>query len=381
MIESGTGPEGEPDTGSGTVPAMDAEQETGITTEAKHMDHEHTIEHEHIDSRDTIDQEPINSEDLTEQDDPSPESSIGLMDTAIDMEVLNHLLFHQAIGEGCINIDKYLDILKGITEGEHLTMMDSRDRTTALVFELVLNEDFNPWNIDLKRFSESYLKRLKGDLDFITAGRLIFMAYRILRLQSAELLESLSEPDEDDFDDFMQIEDWMEDDESYAYTRKVVEMKNPPIEEAILHRGDRRVTLFELVEAFSDAAVESEEMMEHNVRMRAERNRLAQLRRKNRTHVGDRVHDEDYREDIRKITAVLRELDVKTLTFSNLVQHSPIDTITTFIALLFLNFDEKITIEQKDFPYGELIITIPDGEESTVLAAAMETPSALATEA
>lgn len=302
-------------------------------------------------------------------------------DTPIDMEVLNHLLFHQAIGEGGINIDKYLDILRGITEGDHLNMMDPKDRTTALVFELVLNEDFNPWDIDLKRFSITYLKRLSGDLDFITAGRLIFMAYRILRLQSAELLESLSEPDEDEYDDFMEIEDWMEGDESYVYTRRVVEAKNPPIEEAIMHRGDRRVTLFELVEAFNEAAVESEEMREHNIRMRAERNRLASLRKRNRSKVGDQVHDEDFKEDIRRVHSVLRTITTRTLTFNELLPRSPIDKITTFIALLFLNFEEQITIKQKDFPYGEIIITLPEAEQTPGIVAALGTAPELATEA
>lgn len=342
---------------------------------------EFTEETDQMDLGNSGAQEFLDHESQVSDEEGTTHSPVSLMDTVIDMDVLNHLLFHKAIGEGGINIDKYLGILRGITEGEHLTMIDPRDRTTALVFELVLNEDFNPWNIDLKRFSVSYLKRLKGDLDFITAGRLIFMAYRILRLQSTELLESLSEPDEDDYDDYMEIEGWMEGDASYAYTRKVVEMKNPPIEEAVMHRGDRRVTLFELVEAFSEAAVESEEMKEHNVRMRAERNRLARLRKKNRSRVGEKVHDEDYREDIRKVGSILKELNVKKLTFSELLSHSPIDTITTFIALLFLNFEEMITIEQKNFPHGELIITMPDAEESIALTAVMEATSELATEA
>jgi len=296
-------------------------------------------------------------------------------DIAIDLEVINHLLFHKAIGEGGINIDKYLDILNGITEGDHLTMMNPKDRTTALVFELVIQENFNPWDIDLKLFSGSYLKRLKGDFDFITAGRLIFMAYRILRLQSTELLESLSEPD-DDYDDYMEIEGWMEEDESYNYTRRVVESKNAPIEEAVMHRGDRRVTLFELVEAFSEAADESHEMKEHNIRMREERNRLARLRRKNRLRVGEKVHDEDYKEDIRKVQAVLSDLGLSRTSFSELVPLSPIDPISTFIALLFLNFDEKIKIKQKNFPYGDIDITIPEVEKMPALTPVISTTAA-----
>jgi len=329
------------------------------------------------------DEEPKQNSDQ----EPEPEQSticrseITNQEDIIDIGVLNHLLFHKAIGEGGINIDKYLEILRGISEGDHLTMEDPRDRTTALVFELVIKESFNPWDIDLKRFAGSYLRRLNSDLDFITAGRLIFMAYRILRLQSTELLESLSEPAEDEFDDYMEIEGWMEDDASYTYTRKVVEMRKPPIEEAVMHRGDRPVTLFELMEAFNEAAQDSLEMREHNLRMKKERNRLARLRRINRKHVGDKIHDEDYKEVMKDVYNVLRNLGERKITFSQLVPNSSTDEITTFIALLFLNFDEKIEIRQKNFPLGEIIITIPITEKVPVIPTTSQVSQELASEA
>ena len=315
-------------------------------------------------------------EDLSPSDDGVIMIQSTMDDFTIDVEVINHLLFHKAIGEGGIHIDKYLAILKGITEGDHLTMVDPQDRTTALVFELVIQENFNPWDIDLKRFSLTYLKRLKSDLDFITAGRLIFMAYRVLRLQSTELLESLSVPDDEDYDDYMEIEGWMEDDASYNYTRRVVEMKNPPIEEAVMHRGDRRVTLFELVEAFNEAAEETEQMKEHNIRMREERNRIARLRRRTRQRVGDKVHDEDFKEDIRKVHEALMKTEMRRLSFSELASVSPVDRISTFIALLFLNFEEMITIKQKHFPNGEITITTPEAEGSPLLSAGISSAPA-----
>lgn len=299
----------------------------------------------------------------------------------IDMEIINHLLFHRALGDGAFQIDKYIEILRGINEGEHIIMEDPRDRTTALVFELVLQEDFNPWDIDLKRFATSYVRRITGDLDFITAGRLISMAFRVLKLQSNELLFSLTEPVEDDFDDIMGIEDWMEEDESYLYTRRVVEMRDPPIEETVTHRGNRPVTLFELVEAFGEAATESEKMREHNLRMQTERNRIAHLRRRNRARAGGQVHDEDYQEDIRLIGILLGGFGRKRVLFSEILPHSPIDPVTTFISLLFLNFEERIIIEQKDFPRGDITITIGEGEGSVTVQNALDSPLRMASEA
>ncbi len=295
----------------------------------------------------------------------------------IDVAVLEHLLFHHAIGEGGIHIDKYLGILKGITDGEHLSMEDPGDRTAALVFELVIKEGFDPWDIDLKRFAILYMKRMKHsvrkdsikeDLDFITAGRLIFMAFRILRLRSNELLESLSEPDEDDYDDYMELEPWMEDDASYAYTKRVIEMKNPPVEETVTHRGDRRITLFELVEAFNEATDEAEGIREHNLRMKEERRRQYRLRRRDRKSVGQKVHNEDYEEDINRVYSILSGLDGGLIAFRQLVQVSPIDDICTFIALLFLNFDEKVDVWQEDFPRGEIYVRMPNGGKGPLQA-------------
>ncbi len=274
----------------------------------------------------------------------------------IDMVVLEHLLFHKAIGEGGINVDKYLEILRSLTEGDHVIMDDPRDRTAALVFELVIKENFNPWDIDLKRFALQYLERIKDHLDFITAGRLVFMAFRILKLQSSELLESLYLPEEDDYDDMMDIEPWMEEEESYLFTRKVVEMKNPPVEEIISHRGDRRVTLFELVNAFNDAVDESVLIREHHERMKEERRRQARLRKKTRSRVGEKVHDEDYKEDIDAVFTVLTNQEQDVIPFSRLLDDSPVDHVTTFISLLFLNFEEMIEVWQENFPYGEIFI-------------------------
>ena len=49
--------------------------------------------------------------------------------------------------------------------------------------------------------------------------------------------------------------------------------------------------------------------------------------------------------------------------FHELIPMSPLDELTTFIALLFLNYDEKITIWQDDFPGGEVFIKIDMPEE------------------
>lgn len=276
----------------------------------------------------------------------------------IDRMVLEHLLFHKAVGEGGIRVEKYLEILREVNEGEHLSMEDSRDRTAAMIFHLVLSEGFNPWDIDLKRFAALYLERMGEELDFITAGRLMHMAYRILKLQSKELLYSLLEPEED-YEDSMDIEEWMEDDDSYNYTTRVVESPEPPIEERIIRKGKRRVTLFELVEAFRTAEEEAKRMKEHNLRMKEERKRQEALRRRNRKRVGERLHEEDYREDIKRVYEVLTALGKRHLTFQELTRISPVDNVSTFISLLFLSFNEKLVIYQENFPEGEIHIEMP----------------------
>ena len=72
-----------------------------------------------------------------------------------------------------------------------------------------MEEEFDPWEIDLVRFTEVYLERVRaeGGVDFAVAGRLLYMAWSILYLQSEALLEARANPPDPALDGADPIDD------------------------------------------------------------------------------------------------------------------------------------------------------------------------------
>ncbi len=114
--------------------------------------------------------------------------------------VLDYLIFHRSLlGEadqpGPL-LERYMTLVNGLKEGVHIVIPDPFQKATALLFELVMDEEFDPWEIDLARFTQQYVERVReeGGVDFAVAGRLLYMAWSILLLQSEELLRNRTAP-------------------------------------------------------------------------------------------------------------------------------------------------------------------------------------------
>ena len=95
-----------------------------------------------------------------------------------------HLLFHRALaddGESLRRIGGYMDILSKTESGERL--QDPVDESIRAVFSLVLENGIDPWEIDLSEFVRMYEAKVSSDrFDMIVAGKLLLMAWRILRM-------------------------------------------------------------------------------------------------------------------------------------------------------------------------------------------------------
>jgi segregation and condensation protein A len=194
--------------------------------------------------------------------------------------VLGYLVFHKALLDDTAEaegrralLERYLALVRDLKEGVHIVIDDPQEKATALLFELVLDQAFDPWEIDLVRFTQAYLERLRGDgaFDFAVSGRLVYMAWSILYLQSRELLlhhetpapaapEALPEMGPDDgnggFDDGYLGE--LTTPEAVAVTSAVLDSPvPPPLEEMIRHSETRPVSLLELVSAFGSAEAEA----------------------------------------------------------------------------------------------------------------------------
>ncbi len=186
-------------------------------------------------------------------------------------KVLGYLVFHRALladgadGSDAI-LERYLGLIENLREGVHVVISDPVQKATALLFELVLQEQFDPWEIDLARFTEAYLERVRADgaVNFAVAGRLLYMAWSILYLQSEALLRERDRPEPTDGGELPAAEDdggylsMLETPEAVDVTSAVLAAEEPPpLLGMVRHPESRPVSLLELVRAFGEAEADA----------------------------------------------------------------------------------------------------------------------------
>ncbi|MGP8077925.1 MAG: hypothetical protein ACLQD8_08590 [Thermoplasmata archaeon] len=186
-------------------------------------------------------------------------------------KVLRYLVFHRSLlGEGTDTsalLERYLSLVENLKEGVHLVISDPSQKATALLFELVMEEEFDPWEIDLVKFTQAYLDRVREDgaVNFAIAGRLVYMAWSILYLQSVEVLRNRETPEPAvgadgsatalPDDGYLSM---LETPEAVDVTTAVLGSADPPpLLEMVRHPETRPVSLLELVRAFGEAEVDA----------------------------------------------------------------------------------------------------------------------------
>ena len=184
-------------------------------------------------------------------------------------KVLRYLVFHRSLlGESedtSVLLERYLTLVENLKEGVHLVIPDPFQKAMALLFELVMDEEFDPWEIDLVKFTQSFLERVQEDgaVNFAIAGRLVYMAWSILYLQSEEILKARDAPAvAPDALDATPIDDsylpLLETPEAVDVTSAVLGSADaPPLLEMVRHPETRPVSLLELVRAFGEAEADA----------------------------------------------------------------------------------------------------------------------------
>jgi len=284
-----------------------------------------------------------------------------LQQPEIDSNVINHLLFHKSLideKDDASRINYYVELLQKTNEGEYVSIMNPFDRSIAIAFELVMKQHLNPWDIDLVNFSTMYLKRAREEkIDLMTAGRIIYMAWKILKLQSDDLVVSMEQQEETyepfEWGDIPQ-EMYFTKDDAYSYTNLVMKLPEPPLEEPIRRDAKRKVTLIELLDAFNLARKEAEEYQLIEMQRRQERERLAMLARK---RMKGTAHEDHLEKDIMNVWKRIKEHPRKTMTLNELCEkEGKEEMIKVLMSVLFLAYDNKILVYQKRFPYGKIFI-------------------------
>lgn len=265
--------------------------------------------------------------------------------------VLDHLMFHKAIihEEGRSDrIESYLDVLRSMEE--NLSSRDPFDRSIEMVFNLVLTQGMDPWEIDLMEFSRLYAQRMEGqEVDFIVAGKLLFMAWFILKCQSERVLRSQEEAEcGSPF-----FADWDFDSMDLFWERERPEAHfddfDPDgleLNEVVRHHTLRPVMLVELLDAFDEARREA------RVNLKAATNRRA-------SEVFDeKAHMERLEQDVEEIWERIQRCGGGPIAIEDLCGGGKEDMITVLVSLLFLTKMGKIALWQDDLPEGQIFLEV-----------------------
>ena len=255
-----------------------------------------------------------------------------------DME--QHLLFHKALtddNETYVRINGYMDILGKTGSGERLN--DPVDESIRAAFSLVLENGIDPWEIDLREFVRLYSKKVaENRFDMIVAGKLLLMAWRVLRLQSEATCSKSDEPLDDEFFDFDLA------DEDPAMIVPEVAFKEVYSRDAV-----RPVTMYELLDAFEEARAEME------IHRERERVRL-ELEEKVPKKFDNKAHDEDDKQDVEFVWERIVKLGTGPIQIDELYTREIMENLRTFVAVLHLVRDGRLEIFQGSLPRGEIVI-------------------------
>jgi segregation and condensation protein A len=282
--------------------------------------------------------------------------------TVENVEVINHLLFHKAIADHGEDTGRFNDYLALLHEGEHIAIKDPFDRSIALAFDLVVQAKLNPWDIDLVKFSTLYLENARErKIDLVTAGRIILLAWTVLKLQSEDLLRRTQEHKEEAENlNWEDIPDWGLSGPELDFTQRVRLAPHAPLDERVWHEGDRKVTLMELVDAFETARQEAAS----RALFVAEREAFkAKLKAEGEDRFRNRVHREDLEEDLKLVWDRILGRNGHAIPLKELYASTDIwDFVTTFNSVLFLRRDLRIELWQDNFPYGPIYVKNREAE-------------------
>ena len=250
--------------------------------------------------------------------------------TAMRDDIVSRLLE----GEADLETSRYLDRLvelASLEDAEHQFLIDPFDRSVALVFQLFRSKDLDPWDVNLTSFLEMFESRIEEaeNIDLPTCGRLIRMAWQILRGQASSLIARQEVAWEDQNEDLFDFDvggwetEFTEDDYNFSVgvLTGAADEVLPSMFEGRIHREESRpVTLGELLMGLQSAKQISEEqrLREQIAKERREANDRARAR------FSGSLHIENLEDEIRRTWDALRLRQAKTdqpVNLKSIVEH------------------------------------------------------------
>ena len=295
-------------------------------------------------------------------------------------------------GEPDLATSKYLDRiseLASMEEAEHQFLIDPFDRSVALVFQMFQSNDLDPWDVDLSSFLEMFSTRIESseNIDLPTCGRLIRMAWSILRNQASTLIEKQERAFDFDEEDTWDFEGGWEtdfDDDDYNFSVGVLSGAAddvlPTIFEGRVHRDEGRpVTLGELLMGLQEAGrlAEEQRTRERIAKERRDALSTARERFKGSLHVEDLEGDLErtwcalrIRADSEKKSVGLQDVseELMSMALESGVEQGEAKAeaqVTALVSALFLTNRGYTELSQEPGRNGKVtLVPLWDGEES-----------------
>jgi len=204
-----------------------------------------------------------------------------------------------------------------------------------MLMDLVVKEDFDPWNIDISEITSRYIKQVREmkTMELQIPANLILAASILLRLKSKALV----------FEEEIQVEvdETFVDEDEGPIDIPMLELRTriPP---------KRRVSLDELLEAVEDVFKEEKERSENQKKIEIPRKMIIQLPKI--------TIDEQINEIKERMIELKDEKDL--ILFSNLIKDkSPNEKVFALLPLLYLQQKHKVFLIQEKL-FGEIIIHV-----------------------
>ncbi|MCD6512469.1 MAG: hypothetical protein J7K61_02570 [Thermoplasmata archaeon] len=261
-------------------------------------------------------------------------------------EIIEHIINQKDMLYRKENIQKYIDMVE-----KKIFIRDTFDRAIASIFELVIEKQINPKEIDLTTFSHIYLEKIEREgINLGVAGKILLLAWKILKMQSEEIIRDMEMREEDENNYIDDIPDWYGDDDAFNFTRKVIE-NDIPIMPKIRRNTPRKITLVELINAFEEA----KEEMKHRKRKRKTRKIISP------STIGEHAHKEDIEKDLSYVMKKISKLNGKAVPLKSISDGR--NMISILLPVLFLAKEGVLEIWQENFPYGDIYIRVKHGNK------------------
>ena len=273
--------------------------------------------------------------------------------------ILGHLMFHRSLiddNESAAQkgrMEEYVRMVEQMQHGIYLMSEDPFERSVAMAFELVVNQKLNPWEIDLLEFSKMYMQKVRKveEVNLLVAGKLVFMAWNVFRMQTEDLLVRVDRPEvNENFYDSWDTDavELFSAIESPAPAVTIMQGEFELNSAARRPSSQRNVSLVELLDAFEEA--------KHEADVRAEISKY--LDKYKPKEFDDKAHRDTLEQDIAETWERIQELGAGAIPFSDLAQGDKEHRVAVFMSVLFLSAMEKITIWQDKPPFGEIFVEI-----------------------